>query len=806
MRISVITPSFNSAATLQQAIESVLAQDYPGTEHIIVDGGSTDGTLDLLKRYDHLKWVSEPDRGQVDAMRKGFTLSSGDVIGNLNADDYYLPGAFATVMRELQAGARFVVGKIEVHVEHNGNIWINDPDVELTQMLKHWRHQAFCVNPVGYFYRREVQDAIPFNPDNDDKHDLEFLLEVAARWKLRKVDAVLGVFRHAICAKTFTQQSRPSYWNVANFEFVERILSGMDEDYQRKFRLERECGYQVRRSWTVAEALRMGTAGSIAVAGELLYLPADESRARETRCGFVDFDRIATAGDWVVPILMAGKVPGHAIFRALSSVPGTEFSAHLYQVRDMNPRTARFNMPQSLPDASHQAVGLALHRACGLYGDRLRWKFITAAREPVSAALSAYCEHDRGTFDDLREYVETYIDYLVEHFFFDQFRDTIGLDVYSKPFDRESGFQVIHGARAEALLLRFEDLPSVFGSAVEAYFGISGLDLPWRENSSEAPESDLYRKLSDSFRLTRDVLDKVYSSRYVRHFYSDDEIARFFERWQQPNAPLSGGPHPRATGAPSNFDADRLSLIYDVGAHVGQDTEFYLKKGFRVIAIDANPVQAGALVRRFRAEIEKGLLVVLNIGIASSGEAVNLPFFVNERVTEWSSFVEGIAGRDGLPLRCIEIPVRMLGDVVSEWGAPYYVKIDIEGHDEAALRSLLESGHRPKYVSVENGNMGMLAALTAAGYTGFKYIQQNNVSELRLPVPAREGLDVGHEFESGSSGAFGEETPGDWLSWQEARTRIAQVWDPDGVGKNPTHDDTVDGWFDLHARFGALTE
>jgi FkbM family methyltransferase len=806
MRISVITPSLNSAGTLQQAIESVLVQDYADIEHIIVDGGSTDGTFDLLRRYDHLKWISEPDRGQVDAMRKGFALSSGDVIGNLNADDYYLPGAFKTVMHEIQAGARFVVGKVEVHAEHDGNVWINDPEVALTQMLKHWRHQAFCVNPVGYFYRRDVQDAIPFNPENDDKHDLEFLLEVAARWKLCKVDAVLGVFRHAIRAKTFTQQSRPSYWNVDNFEFVERILSRMDEDYQHTFRLERERGYQVRRSWTVAEALRMGTAGSIAMSGELIYLPAAESRARETRCGFVDFDRIATAGDWVVPILMAGKVPGQAIFRALSSIPGTEFSAHLYQVRDMNPRTARFNMPQGLPDASHQALGLALHRAFGLYGNQLRWKFITAAREPVSAALSAYCEHDRGTLDGVSEYVETYIDYLVEHFFFDQFRDAIDLDVYSKPFDREAGFLVIHGTRAEALVLRFEDLPSAYGSAVEAYFGISGLTLPWLQNSSEALESELYRELSESVRLKRDVLDKVYSSRYVRHFYSDDEIARFYERWQQAKASSYGGAHPSTTEATSNIEPDRLGLIYDVGAHVGQDTELYLKKGFRVIAIDANPVQAQALVRRFRSEVEKGLLSVLNIGIASSKQAVSLPFFVNERVTEWSSFIEGIAGRDGLPLSCIEIPVRTLGDVVSEWGAPYYVKIDIEGHDDVALRSLLESGYRPKYVSVENGNMGMLAALTAAGYTGFKYIQQNNVSDWRLPVPAREGLDVGHEFESGSSGAFGEETPGDWLSWQDARTLIAQVWDPDGVGKNPTHDDTVDGWFDLHARFGAFTE
>ena len=97
MRISVITPSFNSVQTIRDTIESVRAQDYPPFEHIVIDGGSQDGTLEILKRYPHLKWVSERDEGHYHAMNKGIERSCGDVVTILNADDYYCPGALRAV-------------------------------------------------------------------------------------------------------------------------------------------------------------------------------------------------------------------------------------------------------------------------------------------------------------------------------------------------------------------------------------------------------------------------------------------------------------------------------------------------------------------------------------------------------------------------------------------------------------------------------------------------------------------------------------------------------------------------------------
>jgi glycosyltransferase involved in cell wall biosynthesis len=96
-RISIVTPSFNSAATIRETIQSVVEQDYPRWEHVVVDGGSTDGTVELLKSYPHLKWTSEKDEGHYHAMNKGIVRAEGDVILILNADDVLRPGTLRKV-------------------------------------------------------------------------------------------------------------------------------------------------------------------------------------------------------------------------------------------------------------------------------------------------------------------------------------------------------------------------------------------------------------------------------------------------------------------------------------------------------------------------------------------------------------------------------------------------------------------------------------------------------------------------------------------------------------------------------------
>ena len=115
--VSIITPSYNQAAFLEQTIRSVLEQNYPSIEYWVVDGGSSDGSVEIIRRYAGrlAGWVSEPDRGQADAVNKGFARATGEYIAWLNSDDLYYPGALSEAVRALETTpqAPFVFSDVE---------------------------------------------------------------------------------------------------------------------------------------------------------------------------------------------------------------------------------------------------------------------------------------------------------------------------------------------------------------------------------------------------------------------------------------------------------------------------------------------------------------------------------------------------------------------------------------------------------------------------------------------------------------------------------------------------------------------
>jgi glycosyltransferase involved in cell wall biosynthesis len=111
-KISIITPSFNQGEFIEDTIHSVMNQDYENVEHIIVDGGSTDNTIEILGKYPQIKWISEKDNGPASAINKGFRLASGDIFAWINSDDYYEPNIFNPIINQFKAGINLIFGNI----------------------------------------------------------------------------------------------------------------------------------------------------------------------------------------------------------------------------------------------------------------------------------------------------------------------------------------------------------------------------------------------------------------------------------------------------------------------------------------------------------------------------------------------------------------------------------------------------------------------------------------------------------------------------------------------------------------------
>lgn len=233
-------------------------------------------------------------------------------------------------------------------------------------------------------------------------------------------------------------------------------------------------------------------------------------------------------------------------------------------------------------------------------------------------------------------------------------------------------------------------------------------------------------------------------------------------------------------------------LIVDVGMHVGQDTEFYLKKGFNVVAIEANPLVAEEARNRLTDYVESGRLKILNVGINS--EEGYFPFYVNHTISEWSSFIKERGVQGGayheIWVKCVKIET-----IFKEFGIPYYLKVDIEGKEYEAINPLYFFQGRPRYVSVEGGKGGIIECLRDLGYQQFKFINQAKVPDMKCLYPPREGSFIDYSFNLGASGLFGEETEGEWKNFDEIAKEI------DGYWNKPDLDPRKDGWFDLHAKF-----
>lgn len=209
-RISIITPSYNQGEYLEETIRSVLEQHYINFEHIVVDAGSNDRTIEVLNRYPHVRWISEKDKGQAHAINKGIMMSTGDIVAYLNSDDLYRPGAFqaAAEVFAKEPETMIVVGNCDTIDEHSGTTGFLKAQYNgFEGLLRYWGWDKwFCIPQQSVFWRRSLLSEVGlFDIRYHMVMDYDMWLRAAYRYPFRVIDRTLAAFRFSDNTKTVSR-------------------------------------------------------------------------------------------------------------------------------------------------------------------------------------------------------------------------------------------------------------------------------------------------------------------------------------------------------------------------------------------------------------------------------------------------------------------------------------------------------------------------------------------------------------------------------------------------------------------------
>ncbi len=235
-KISIITPSFNQVQFLERTMRSILEQEYPNLEYIVIDGGSTDGSVEIIRKYEHLLayWVSEPDHGQTDAINKGLRRASGEWAAWQNSDDVYYPNTFKDLA---QAAARYPAADLII-----GNMMLIDACDRVLRDIHYVKPsygaliaEGMVLTNQAAFWRRRIHEDIGWlSEELDCSFDYEWFLRVTKKYQGVHVNRMWGGYRLHDATKTSNSAQRFQIENI-------QILQG------RKPALWKVHCYQLRR-------------------------------------------------------------------------------------------------------------------------------------------------------------------------------------------------------------------------------------------------------------------------------------------------------------------------------------------------------------------------------------------------------------------------------------------------------------------------------------------------------------------------------------------------------------------------------
>jgi glycosyltransferase involved in cell wall biosynthesis len=255
-KISIVTPSYNQGQFLAECLESVQSQGGTAVEHIVIDGQSSDGTVDLLRRYSdkpeygHLAWVSEPDGGQSDALNKGFRRATGDIVGWLNSDDRYRPGCFKSVIHSFNANpAVDILYGDYTWIDESGRLLQVRREMEFSQFVLSF-HRILYIPTTATFFRRRVFDEGNFiDVQYRYAMDYEYFLRLSQRgYRFKHIPGLLADFRWHPDSKSGAHPERQIAEGTAIAKEYSQLLRAIKRERPKQLMLSAlRCAAAVRR-------------------------------------------------------------------------------------------------------------------------------------------------------------------------------------------------------------------------------------------------------------------------------------------------------------------------------------------------------------------------------------------------------------------------------------------------------------------------------------------------------------------------------------------------------------------------------